>query len=175
MRPVNSVHVPSMPMSFRTPAGTPRPDQSFVVTLAGAPPAPVVLSEDAEAFADFAGKGIAVAVRRLGDAVEHADASRVVDSSVPKDDVDRLLAQLGSTQEESRQIEAGLDTDKDGAISRKELLQGLSGTRGATQGSEISQALLRLMDRGGNSDGLVEQGEFGRFTAAFLDAEKARA
>jgi hypothetical protein len=179
MRPVNSFHLPSMPPSFRTPGAARQPDAAFAVALA-APPAPsalVVLGDDAKAFADFASKGIAVAVRRLGDTVSAAGAPPVAagaDPSVSKEDFDRLLAQLGATQDEKRQLETGLDTDKDGAISRDELLKGLSGTQGAKQGSETSQALLRLMDRGGNADGVVDQGEFGRFTAAFLDAEQAR-
>ena len=131
----------------------------------------VSLSADARAFANLASKGIAVAVRGLN----VTQSSSGSDLSVSKDDFDGLLARLGATTEEKRQLESGLDTDKSGDISRDELLKGLAATGGATSSSETSMALLHVMDRSGDSNGKVDGGEFGRFTAAFLDAAKPRA
>lgn len=178
MRPVNSQKYFEMAVqppkaSFAGSQGG--PSLAGVLASGAAPSAEastqVSLSADARAFANFASKGITVAVRGLN--VSQSSAGS--DLSVSKDDFDSLLTRLGATTEQKRQLESGLDADKSGDISREELLKGLAATGGATSGSETSRALLHLMDRSGDSNGKVDGGEFGRFTAAFLDAAKPRA
>lgn len=185
MRPVNSFQY--FQTAMQSPYGgkaasTAQAGQSLAGLLAGgadagtaAGPAAstqVVLSADARVLADFAGKGIAMTMRRLDAPLDASQSPAVAAPSVAKDDFERLLAQLGATQQEKNQIQAGLDTDRSGDISRNELLKGLAATNGATSGSQTSQALLHLMDRNGDGNGRVDAQEFGGFTAAFLDAEK---
>jgi Ca2+-binding EF-hand superfamily protein len=116
-------------------------------------------------------------MRRLNEPANPAQgaAGAAPSASVSKADFDRLLDKLSATQKEKDQLVAGLDTDKNGEISRDEFLKGLAATQGTTQGSETSQALMHLMDRNRNGNGVVESAEFGRFSASFLDAAQHRA
>lgn len=177
MRPINSFYAPSLPPSFRAPPAAALPTRSLAGALATEPSSLVSLSDDAKAFADFSADGITVAMRRLNEPANPAQgaAGAAPSASVSKADFDRLLDKLGATQKEKDQLAAGLDTDKNGEISRDEFLKGLAATQGTTQGSETSQALMHLMDRNGNGNGVVESAEFGRFSASFLDAAQHRA
>lgn len=180
MKPINSFPAPSLRSSFRAPPAAALPTTSLAGILGPEPSALVSLSDDAKSFATFAAKGVTVAMRRLdgalGPSVPTRGAAGVAPStSVSMDDFDRLLNKLGATQEEKNQLKSGLDTDKSGNISRDEFLKGLAATQGTTQDSKTSQALLRLMDRDGNANGVAEAAEFGRFGASFLDAAQHRA
>jgi Ca2+-binding EF-hand superfamily protein len=79
-----------------------------------------------------------------------------------------------------------LDANQDGSISRDEFLQGLANTRGSKEGSDLSQALMQVMDgagssaamaqaagqAGGKGDGTVTAKEFAALTTAFAALEK---
>lgn len=181
MKPINSFHTPSLSPSFRAPPAAALPTLSLAGILATGSSSLVSLSDDAKAFASFSAKGIAVATRPLDGSINPWGSSGPSEIqtgaalSVSNADFDRLLGKLGATQKEKDQLKSGLDTDKNGSISRNELLNGLAATEGSTKDSETSRALLHVMDRNGNANGVAEAAEFGRLGASFLAAAQHRA
>jgi hypothetical protein len=139
----------------------------------------VSLSEDAKVLATFASKGISVSLKQMSNPLNSQSESRNSDSfvgtdehgkSISKDDLDKLLFNLGATDLEREQIKSGLDNNKDETISHEELLKGIASTLGAN--SLLGQAILSIMDRNGDSNGAVTPAEFARITTAFNDTEK---
>lgn len=143
------------------------------------PSAVVTLSPQAEAMAGFAGKGIMVSQGKLenalgavtrstaggaGNAVSAALSGRPVSTQ----DFQELLTRFGADDAQKAQLTAGFDANKDGSITQDEFLKGLAQTKGPQAGSEFSQAVMQLMDRGGNADGRVADKEFAAFTTAFV-------
>lgn len=181
MKPINSFHTPSLGPSFRAPPAAALPTLSLAGILANGSSSHVSLSDDAKAFANFSAKGIAVATRPLAGPINPWGSSGPSEGqagaglSVSNADFDRLLGKLGATQEEKDQLKSGLDTDKNGSISRDELLKGLAAMQGSTKASATSQALLHVMDRNGNANGVAEAAEFSRLGASFLAAAQRRA
>jgi Ca2+-binding EF-hand superfamily protein len=90
--------------------------------------------------------------------------------SVSREDFRDLLARFGATEAQTEQLTAGFDANKDGAISQDEFLKGLASTKGSQAGSGFSQAVMQLMDQGGNADGTVAHKEFAAFSTAFAAA-----
>jgi len=148
-----------------------------------APPAQpstvVTLSPQAEALAGFAGKGILVSQGRqdgsVGAAQRGAGSGSLAANAGPggatsKQDFQELLTRFGADDAQKTQITAGFDANQDGTISHGEFLKGLASTSIQKPGSDFSQAVLQLMDRGGNADGVVSQNEFAAFTTAFANA-----
>lgn len=136
----------------------------------GPPSAVVTLSPQAEALAGFAGKGILVAQTRAGGALGGVAPG----GSVPVPQFQDILARLGADSAEQQQITAGFDTNRDGSISREEFLSGVSRASLKEQGTDTSQAVLQLMDRGGDANGVVSQAEFAALTTAFANAAHRR-
>ena len=148
------------------------------------PSAVLTLSPQAEALAGVAGKGIMVsqekAQSQLGAlaARGHAGASAALSGKpVSTQDFQELLARFGADETQKVQLTAGFDANQDGAITQDEFLKGLAKTRGAQAGTDFSQAVMQLMDRGsiagaGNADGSVSKTEFAAFATAFASAEK---
>jgi hypothetical protein len=134
----------------------------------------VTLSPQAEALAGFAGKGILVAQGRLngGLSASGGGAALAGASAVSAQDFQELLARFGADEAQKQQITAGFDANSDGSISRDEFLKGIASTSIQKQGTGLSQAVLQLMDRAGQADGVVNQGEFAAFTTAFAQAER---
>ena len=89
-------------------------------------------------------------------------------------DFQELLTRFGADDAQKAQLTAGFDVNKDGAISQDEFLQGLAKTKGPQAGTDFSQAVMQLMDRGaaGNADGSVAGKEFAALAKAFASAEK---
>jgi len=145
------------------------------------PSAVVTLSPQAEALAGFAGKGILVSQGKLDGALGAIQrgtgqgvggGSATTAGSVSTQDFQELLTRFGADDAQKQQITAGFDTNNDGSISHDEFLKGLASTSAKKPGTDFSQAVLQLMDRGGNQDGVVHQNEFAAFTTAFAHAEK---
>lgn len=146
----------------------------------------VTLSPQAEAMAGFANKGILMTQGQFDAAL--TPVSRGVSSSgaggkpggvaalsgqsVSAQDFKDLLTRFGATDAEKAELSAGFDVNKDGAISHDEFLKGLASASANKTGTDFSQAVRRLMDRGGNADGVVAAKEFTAFTTAFANAER---
>lgn len=138
----------------------------------------VTLSPQAEALAGFASKGILVSQGRVDGASSSTglggapsrDARAV--GSVSARDFQELLARFGADDAQKAELTAGFDTDKDGRISHDEFLKGLAGTAAPAGGTDFSQAVRRLMDRGGDGNGVVSSTEFAALATAFAQAEK---
>ncbi len=139
----------------------------------------VTLSQDAKALANFSNNGISVSLRQMSKPLTSQSQSENSNNingaveykkSISKDDLDKLLLNFGATNEEKNQIHSGLDVNQDGSISHDELLKGISSTLGA--GNPLGQTILSIMDRNGDSNGLVNSIEFARITTAFNDEEK---
>ncbi|RLJ40171.1 EF-hand domain-containing protein [Acidovorax sp. 106] len=157
---------------------------------AEAGPASVVhLSSQAQALAGAAGKALTQSAQAVATAATGAGAAATGGAqgsgqggSVSKQDFQSLLTQFGATEAQKEQLATGLDANKDGAISRDEFLQGLANTQGSKAGSELSQALMQVMDGAGNGgvaspgngkgDGAVSAKEFAALTTAFAALEK---
>ena len=152
---------------------------------AEAGPASVVhLSPQAQALAGAAGKALSQSAQAVATAATGAAAAQGSGQggSVSKQDFQSLLTQFGATEAQKEQLTTGLDANKDGAISRDEFLQGLANTQGSKAGSELSQALMQVMDGAGNGgvaspgngkgDGAVSAKEFAALTTAFAALEK---
>ena len=150
------------------------------------PSAVLTSSPQAEAMAGIAGKGIMVAQGRVENALSAitrnsstsaaANAASAAFSGRPvsTQDFQELLARFGADDAQKAQLTAGFDVNKDGAISQDEFLQGLAKTKGPQAGTDFSQAVMQLMDRGaaGNADGSVAAKEFAALAKAFASAEK---
>lgn len=146
----------------------------------------VTLSPQAEAMAGFANKGVLMTQGRFDAAL--TPVSRGVSGSsnggkpgglaglsaqsVSAQDFKDLLTRFGATDAEKAELTAGFDADKDGTISQDEFLKGLASTSANKAGTDFSQAVRRLMDRGGDGDGVVAAKEFTAFTTAFANAGK---
>ena len=152
---------------------------------AEAGPASVVhLSPQAQALAGAAGKALSQSAQAVATAATGAAAAQGSGQggSVSKQDFQSLLTQFGASEAQKEQLATGLDANKDGAISRDEFLQGLANTQGSKAGSELSQALMQVMDAAGNGgaaspgngkgDGAVSAKEFAALTTAFAALEK---
>ena len=148
-----------------TEAGEPQP--STVVTL----------SPQAEALAGFAGKGVLVAQARATGPLTAAagGVGPGGGASVSAPQFEDILARMGADDAQKKQITSGFDVNQDGSISRDEFLHGLASTSIQKPGSDFSQAVLQLMDRGGDGNGVVQQGEFAALTTAFANAAARRA
>ena len=145
----------------------------------------VTLSPQAEALAGFAGKGILVSQGQLdapigavsrgggsGSGGRTGGAALLSGQSVSAQDFKDLLTRFGASDAEKAELTAGFDTNQDGAISHDEFLKGLANTSASKTGTDFSHAVLQLMDRGGNGDGVVAAKEFAAFTTAFANTEK---
>lgn len=152
---------------------------------AEAGPASVVhLSPQAQALAGAAGKALTLSAQAVATAATGAGGAQGSGQggSVSKQDFQSLLTQFGATEAQKEQLATGLDANKDGSISRDEFLQGLANTQGSKAGSELSQALMQVMDGAGNGgvaspsngkgDGAVSAKEFAALTTAFAALEK---
>lgn len=145
------------------------------------PSSVVMLSPQAEALAGFAGKGVLVSQDAASGALSAtqrvaggggAGAGRMAaGGSVSTQDFKELLTRFGADDVQKEQITAGFDANQDGRISHAEFLKGLSDTSIHKPGSALSQAVLQVMDQGGNADGVVSQAEFAALTTAFAKAE----
>lgn len=137
----------------------------------GGPSAVLTLSPQAEALAGLAGQEVA---SRSPGALERSPAGPggpgglTGRSAVSAQDFQQLLSRWGADGSLSAQLTAGFDVNQDGSITREEFLQGLAKTKGPESGSDFSQAVMQLMDRGGNADGRVTGQEFAAFAAAFV-------
>lgn len=153
------------------------------------PSAVLALSPQAEAMAGFAGKGIMVSQGKVENALgaiarnsgntgigaaANAASAALSGRPVSTQDFQELLARFGADHAQKAQLTAGFDANKDGAITQDEFLKGLAKTKGAQAGTDFSQAVMQLMDRGasGNADGSVAAKEFAAFTTAFASAGK---
>lgn len=143
----------------------------------------VTLSPQAEALAGFAGKGILVSQGKLDGALGATQrgvgagnlaANAGPGGAISKQDFQELLTRFGADDAQKTQITAGFDANQDGSISHGEFLKGLASTSIQKPGTDFSQAVLQLMDRGGNTDGVVSQNEFAAFTTAFANAGQQR-
>ncbi|RQO79538.1 EF-hand domain-containing protein [Acidovorax sp. FJL06] len=133
------------------------------------PSAVVTLSPQAEALAGFASKGILAPQGKLDGALGAMPRGGAVSTQ----DFKELLTRFGADDAQKEQITAGFDANQDGSISHEEFLQGLASTSMARQGTaELSQAVLQVMDQGGNADGVVSQKEFAALATAFARAER---
>lgn len=152
---------------------------------AEAGPASVVhLSPQAHALAGAAGKALTQSAQAVATAATGAGGTQGSGQggSVSKQDFQSLLTQFGATEAQKEQLATGLDANKDGSISRDEFLQGLANTQGSKAGSELSQALMQVMDGAGSGgvaspsngkgDGAVSAKEFAALTTAFAALEK---
>lgn len=152
---------------------------------AEAGPASVVhLSPQAQALAGAAGKALTQSAQAVATAATGAGGTQGSGQgdSVSTQDFQSLLTQFGATEAQKEQLATGLDANKDGSISRDEFLQGLANTQGSKAGSELSQALMQVMDGAGSGgvvsssngkgDGAVSAKEFAALTTAFAALEK---
>ena len=135
------------------------------------PSAVVTLSAEAEALAGVAGKGVLVS-QRSGDGKLAASAGT---GSVSAQDFQELLTQFGADDVQKAQLTAGFDADKDGRISHDEFVKGLASTAPGKPRTDFGQAVLQVMDRAGNTDGVVNTTEFAALTTAFAHAERRAA
>lgn len=145
------------------------------------PSSVLMLSPQAEALAGFAGKGVLVsqdaasgalsATQRVAGSGGGGSGRRAAGGSVSTQDFKELLTQFGADDVQKDQITAGFDANQDGRISHAEFLKGLSDTSIHKPGSALSQAVMQVMDQGGNADGVVSQAEFAALTTAFAKAE----
>jgi hypothetical protein len=131
--------------------------------------APVTLSKEAQGFAELASKGITSFTIYDGRRAmqELLNGTRGAGSALPSglggaisaSDFDQVMSHLGATQAQTDGLRQGFDSDGDGSITNDEMLRGIADL-GARSNNSNSQLLLGLMDRSGNSDGVVQQGEF---------------
>lgn len=134
------------------------------------PSTQITLSKEAEALSGVAGQSAAASARGVAARSSLASSQG---GSVSAESFGELLTQFGATQAQKEQLTAGFDANHDGKISQEEFMKGLGDTSGAkTANSELSQAILQLMDQGGNANGVVDGKEFARFSMAFVAAEK---
>lgn len=149
------------------------------------PSAKVSLSQEAQALAGLAGLGATFAPAVVPAGLESVRVSadgvpgRVgADLAVSSEDFQALLERFGASSEQKKLLTEGFDTDKNGTISRAEFLQGLGRTArkggGGGDGDRFSQALLTLMDKGGDANASVSKQEFAAFTTAFAAATQGR-
>lgn len=125
----------------------------------------VTLSPQAEALAGLANQGVLASPVRTG-------AGAPVTGAVSVQDFQELLTRFGADDAQKAQITAGLDSNRDGSISQQEFLKGLASTSLQKPGSGLAQAMLQVMDRGGNADGVVQPDEFAALATAFAQAER---
>jgi hypothetical protein len=170
------------------PAAGPRKDSTQdAVAGAGSPPTPsamVTLSQQAQGFADLASRGITSFTITDGKRVQQELLNRTSGSasglpqglggSISAADFDRIMGQYGATQAQTDQLRQGFDSNGDGAISNDEMLSRLAATSGARGDSPDAQLLMGLMDRSGNADGIVQQGEFTDVETSLVYAEKRK-
>lgn len=148
---------------------------------AAGPSAVVHLSPEAAALAGLADKGVMVTQGRLDSPVTAASrgAGRggggMGDGSVSTQDFQDLLAQFGASDAQKERLAAAFDADQNGRISQDEFLKGLAKTRSAESTTDFSQAVMQLMDHGGNGDGTVAPHEFAAFSTAFAALQKRAA
>lgn len=134
------------------------------------PSTQITLSKEAEALSGVASHSVAASAR--GGAGRSALPSST-GGSVSAQKFGELLTHFGATEAQKEQLTAGFDANHDGKISQDEFMKGLGDTSGAKTGtSELSQAILQLMDQGGNANGVVDGKEFAKFSMAFVAAEK---
>ena len=133
----------------------------------------VTLSPQAEALAGYADKGL-VSMHGQRDAVVSSvsrsmagAATTLSGRSVSGQDFQELLTQFGADDSQKAQLTAGFDTNKDGAISRDEFLQGLAKTSSTKAETDFSQAVRQMLDGAGDANGVVTGKEFTAFTTAF--------
>lgn len=137
----------------------------------------VTLSEDAKALVNFTEKGIAVSMKGFDTPLAGANRtdgytqypSAVTDKKIAKDDFAKLLSSLGANETDSQELSSGFDTNADNEISHAEILKALSYT--SQNNNLLSQPLLNLMDKTGNSDGNVTAQEFAAISTRLYDAE----
>ena len=149
------------------------------------PPGPssvVTLSAQAEALAGFAakgtlvtqgGQGASLAAQRSAGAGALLAQSGQPGKAVSAEDFGQLLARFGADDAQKAQLTEKFDTDHDGSISRGEFLKGLASVAAPGADSDFSQAVLQLMDRSGQANGVVTAQEFAALTTAFAQAEKS--
>ena len=94
-------------------------------------------------------------------------ATTLLGRSVSGQDFQELLTQFGADDTQKAQLTAGFDTNKDGAISRDEFLQGLAKTSSTKAETDFSQAVRQMLDGAGDANGVVTGKEFTAFTTAF--------
>lgn len=165
--------------SGSTPSSAHRADSAGVA----GPSAVVRLSPEAAALAGLADKGVMVTQSRLDPPAAAAGLGTVRGSvgpaagggSVSTQDFQDLLAQFGATDAQKERLSAAFDADQDGRISQDEFLKGLAKTRSPESTTEFSQAVMQLMDHGGNADGTVALQEFAAFSTAFSTLQKRAA
>lgn len=154
--------------SGKAPVAVRRPSD----TEAG-PASVVQLSPQAQALAGVAGRAASHGAPAISSATSGMTTTSAKGGSVSTEDFQALLSQFGATDAQKDQLSAGLDTDKDGAISRGEFLRGLADTQGGKSTSIVSQAVLQVMDGAGQRDGTVTPKEFAALTTAFAALEKS--
>lgn len=145
------------------------------------PAAKVQLSQEAQALAGLAGQGamFAQAIAPGALTAVHGGAGAAPARAKPamavsSQDFQGLLERFGADAGQSKLLTAGFDTDQNGSISRAEFLQGLGRTAHKGGADGFSQALLQLMDRGGDANASVSKQEFAAFTTAFAEATRGR-
>ncbi len=140
----------------------------------------VKLSQDAKALANFAQKGISASLREMNHPLsskignqssESAVGLKAYEKNISMDNLNRILLNLGASDNEVEQLKLGLDSNKNGTISHDELMQGVAAT--IDNGRSISQTILSIMDRSGDSNGTVNANEFAQFTTALIDTENS--
>lgn len=133
------------------------------------PSALITLSKEAETLSGVANQSVsASSARAMGGRSALAGSG----GSVSAQNFGELLTQFGATEAQKEQLTAGFDANHDGKISQDEFMKGLGDTSGAKGSSELSQAILQLMDQGGNANGVVDGKEFAKFSMAFVAKEK---
>lgn len=160
--------------SGSTPSSAHRADSAGVA----GPSAVVRLSPEAAALAGLADKGVMVTQSRLDPPAAAAGLGvgpGAGGGSVSTQDFQDLLAQFGATDAQKERLAAAFDADQDGRISQDEFLKGLAKTRSPESTTEFSQAVMQLMDHGGNADGTVALQEFAAFSTAFSALQKRAA
>ncbi|MCE1191023.1 MAG: hypothetical protein LWW96_02595 [Acidovorax sp.] len=167
--------------SGRSGGATPSARRADSADAAG-PSAVVHLSPEAAALAGLADKGLMVTQGRLDSPVTAASRGAVRGGggmgggSVSAQDFQDLLAQFGASDAQKERLAAAFDADQNGRISQDEFLKGLAKTR-SVESTDFSQAVMQLMDHGGNGngDGTVAPHEFAAFSTAFAALQKRAA
>lgn len=142
----------------------------------------VTLSKEAQSVAELASKGITVFTIHDGARVHQdllngtpgpAGSQRGgMGGAITYSDFDAVMRQLGATQAQADQLKQSFDADGDHSISNDELLRGLAATSGPRGSGPDAQLLLGLMDKGGNGDRVVQQGEFLSVETMLAHAQK---